>query len=131
MPVFILFFVVLVLVLVLCCVVAMQGQAEDAGAGILTSVGQNTPPPSPKSGKKGSTDGGDSDDDETPIQIIVSFIVELYLVRQLNLLLVFVAVCFCLFLVVLFAALGARLVVVYLLLRLFVPIPFFLAGSLY
>lgn len=27
---------------------ALQGEIEDAGAGILTSVGQNTPPPSPK-----------------------------------------------------------------------------------
>lgn len=62
----------------------VQGQGEDAGAGILTSVGQNTPPPSPKSKKSKKKDGtgngsrngdgdgdDDSDDDDAPIQILV------------------------------------------------------------
>ncbi|CAM9607316.1 unnamed protein product [Scytosiphon promiscuus] len=46
-----------------------EGQGEDAGVGILTSVGQNTPPPSPKS----RAENGDrtDDDDDAPIQILV------------------------------------------------------------
>lgn len=47
---------------------ALQGQEMDAGAGILTSVGQNTPPPSPKAG----TEEDDSDEDE-PIPVMVRY----------------------------------------------------------
>ncbi|CAN0390730.1 unnamed protein product [Pylaiella littoralis] len=47
------------------------GQLEDAGAGILTSVGQNTPPPSPKNGSEnGSQEGAGSAGGNPPTQIL-------------------------------------------------------------
>lgn len=52
-------------------VVHTQGYADDEGTGILTSVGQNTPPPSPKATAEDHGFAAD-DDDKERVPIVVS-----------------------------------------------------------
>lgn len=54
-------------------VVPLQGYADDEGAGILTSVGQNTPPPSPKAAAEDYGLHAD-DDDMGKVPTVVSFL---------------------------------------------------------
>ena len=51
-------------------VVNLQGYADDEGTGILTSVGQNTPPPSPKAAAEDH--GFAADDDKERVPTVVS-----------------------------------------------------------